>query len=124
MTQEELEGNKLIAKYIGATKREQGSFELYNFPEKTKEGFKSYDVIYLEFHCSMDWLYPVYQKIVKWHEKGNNDKLDIYSKTLLNSKYLDCILKVSGGESVSEIFKKIVEWIKIYNLKVLENDKT
>jgi hypothetical protein len=32
--------------------------------------------------------------------------------------------EIFDGESISEIFKKIVSWIKIYNEKVLKDEKT
>lgn len=64
MTNEEiLAGNRLIAEFMGATTCKHGIFEAVNFPDATNEGFKSYDLIYLKYHSSWDWLMAVVEKI-------------------------------------------------------------
>jgi len=121
MTHEELEGNKLIAIYMGAS--------ITNIPGIQKpilypvNGGNSIFLTRLKYHKSMDWLYPVYQKICNMMDSVTYETLDPYSKMLLEDK-LD---KIQNGlidvDEVKTLFNKIVEWIKIYNEKVLENEK-
>lgn len=128
MTQEEIEGNKLIGVFLG-------SKWINDAPEEYPEGYYYVPESFDEdcptglpkdwgFSESMDWLYPVYQKIVKVCLSGTFDRLDVYSRSLLVGQE-DWISKnLVTAKDISIIFKEIVEWIKIYNLKVLEDGKT
>lgn len=112
MTQEELKGNHIILHYA-----EKGSW-----PDMIIRSGKI-----LEYHESMDWLYPVYQKIATWFRSEEREllkKKDSYAHHLLLEKFNDCSGSLIDAKPISEIFKEIVSWIKIYNLKVLEDDKT
>ena len=71
----------------------------------------------------MDWLYPVYQKIVIWSKGKEFNNLDNYTKMLLHIQESECASILINGEDISSLFKEIVEWIKIYNLKVSEDGK-
>lgn len=122
MTQEELEGNKLVAIYMDASITDiPGIQKAIMYPVN---GGDSIFVTRLKYHKSMDWLYPVYQKIVGMMDYLTDETVDHYSKMLLVSAFEDCRTSIIYGNTTENLFKEIVEWIKIYNLKVLEDDKT
>ena len=73
----------------------------------------------LGYYRSMSWLYPVYQKIVKFMSNNSEVKLDPYSKMLLHQQYIKCESTISCGHDVNLLFNEIVGWIKIYNEKIL-----
>lgn len=126
MTQKEIDESILLAFYMGAKTHKEVQFNIHEYE------------LYIPFHCiisrndlkytrSMDWLYPVYQKICKWISSEECDNLankDEVAYFSLIEQHSACYDRISDGEDVSEIFKEIVSWIKLYNLKVLENDKT
>lgn len=135
MTQEELEGNKLIAEYLHFSIKENEFYTIfpyewmstkancrYNFNIQDEDGLDLWD--FIEFHNSMDWLYPVYQKITKYSDSIEVDKLDSYTKMQIRTKYLTIRGLVAAAFDIDHIFKEIVAWIKIYNLKVLKNEST
>ena len=127
MTHEELEGNELLATYMGAKYplRDELSFPMDKYDVWLPfHGIKH--INRLEYHKSMDWLYPVYQKICKYtgSEKFDLHKTDPYGYEELTTQFNICYERIGDGEDISELFKEIVEWIKIYNEKVLEDDKT
>ena len=117
MTQEELEGNNIVAAYMQEYTTE------YLIWKKTDI---SKLVSVLEYSSSMDWLYPVYQEIIQFADSDNPmfNKLDTYCRALILSQQQEIRDALIEGKNVSELFKEIVEWIKIYNEKVLEDDKT
>jgi len=122
MTQEELEGNKLVAIYMDASITDiPGMQKPIVYPVN---GGNSVFLTRLKYHKSMDWLYPVYQKICKFMQSeiflGHKDN---YGKSLLYQSFFRIAALLNHGEDVFLIFKEIVEWIKIYNEKVLEDDK-
>ena len=121
MTQEELEGNKLVAIYMDASITDiPGMQKPIVYPVN---GGNSVFLTRLKYHKSMDWLYPVYQKIIQYCVSDKFNKLDIYRKMLIEEQEEMISFVLNRGESVQSIFKEIVEWIKIYNEKVLEDDK-
>jgi len=121
MTQEEIEGNKLIGYYMGATIIDiPGIQKTIMYPVN---GGEAKFVTRLRYNKSMDWLYPVYQKIYEFVRSRQCEELDSYTKMLLRVKAIDCSITIEQGKPISEIFKEIVEWIKIYNSKVLEDGK-
>jgi len=128
MTPEELKGNILIGLYLGMEHVNDCPEEYpngYYIPGKTE-----LDIDYTpdgwSFHESMDWLYPVYQEIIQFADSDNPmfNKLDTYCRALILSQQQEIRDALIEGKNVSELFKEIVEWIKIYNEKVLEDDKT
>ena len=68
MTQEEIEGNKLIAEFK-CTK----SFDTYYDPE----GQFHFEILDSKYHSSWSWLMPVVEKISKIPLIGARDKQDV-----------------------------------------------
>ena len=115
MTQEEIEGNKLVAFYIGASITDiPGIQKAIMYPIN---GGESKFVTRLRYHKSMDWLYPVYQNIRLFVNSKECSKLDSYSKMLLRTNFNIMKVTIAEGESIETLFNSIVKWIKIYNLK-------
>lgn len=125
MTQEEiLNSNKLIAEFVGAEKCNNNVYEIYNFPEKTKEGLKSYDVIYLEYHSSWDWLMPVVEKIselpyIELFSIVTNCGCDIYFK---RNEFKNGVTFYSGNVENSPIinmtYSTVIKFINWYNQQI------
>lgn len=114
MTQEEIEGNNTIAAYMQEATKDYLTWKQSDIPKLVTK---------FEYCTSMDWLYLVYQKITDWFNMENDLELDTYTRMKLHEQHLMTVNYISGGYHIKEIFKSIVEWIKIYNLKVLEDEK-
>jgi len=107
MTQEKLDANVLVARYIGAKTNKETSF-----PIKEEElwipiiGISSKHM--LDYDRKMDWLYPVYQRICKFME-GDFYGLDSYTMVLVNEKFTLIEINLRTGKSIEILFTKIVE---------------
>ena len=124
-TEEIIEGNKIIAEFMGATISTHGVFECANFQEKTAEGYKSYDLIYLCYHSSWDWIFSVIEKItslgfeIEFNIKPNWDEstFSIYDtkrdNTLVES--LNFIDIENCNSLIQYVWICIVEFIQYYN---------
>jgi hypothetical protein len=137
MTQEEIEGNKILVEYMNILKVRDCTPTMWfsddlpttyimatsNFGGLSTTLLK-FKVEQLKYHESMDWLYPVYQKIKLFVSSKEYNDLDNYSKMLLKTHFNIMKTIIAEGESIEVLFKSVVEWVKIYNLKVLEDDKT
>jgi len=115
MSKEDIEGNTLIGIYLGA--------EFINdAPDEYPNGYYingSFDDIlpeHWEFNCLMDWLYPVYQKITTFMDSeeyfSNQNHL---CKKYMYKEFYNIQHILMSGKEVSELFKGIVAWIKVYN---------
>jgi hypothetical protein len=107
-----LKGNKLIAEFMTEE------------PEVlAKDLLKAGTLESMQYNSSMDWLYPVYQKICLFRDTLTYKVLDTWSRMLLNEAESDCSMELAVGNKVLLIFEAVVKWIKVYNLKVKENEK-
>lgn len=116
MTQEEiLEGNKLIAEFMGFKKHDEYIYEAveekYFIPTDIKNGcVNSYGYVFpincLMFHSSWDWLKPVI------------DKISEIDYTKYPSKCIEYISVVAMSilTPIEEAFKRVINFIKWYNL--------
>ena len=125
MTREEIiKVNGVIAKYMGAKYPLKGEL---SFPMDKYEiwlpihGIKH--IHRLNYNCSMDWLYPVYQKICQWLDSEEYLDLglnDPYGYQEITAQFNVCCDRIGDGDPISEVYMEIVNWIKIYNEKVLK----
>lgn len=92
--QEIIEGNKLIAEFIGWQYNSKGFWEqtIFDFHKE------------LKFHKSWDWLMPVVEKIL--YNTPNSEKWAIY-------KISDYV----GSIDIKSTYKTVIEFIKWYNEK-------
>ena len=138
MTQEEIEGNKLIAEFMGATKgfnSREGEF--YYLPDRKP----TYLPTELKYHDSFDWLMPVVEKIeslnlgtLKVNRFGNEhdagfDTTFRNANVVFRIEYKDVHIDLVGDMQIWEGWKHIdkyhskkeavwfavVEFIKWYN---------
>lgn len=112
--------NKLIAEFMGATAYKHGIFEAVNFPEATKEGFKSYDLIYLQYHSSWDWIMTVVEKIESLsYNKGRHYYIHItqsHVQFLIDRTNETPFSKWgSTNNKLQAIYKAVIQFIKWYN---------
>lgn len=73
--QEKIEGNKLIAEFMGATPLENDNHwfkGLDPYPHPMRETS-------LEYHTSWDWIMPVVEKIKNFKERRENGELRFFS---------------------------------------------
>lgn len=127
MEKEILEGNKLIAIFMGGKLLMNN---IYNFPvsfgykESYDEGgyigsgkSSVWDIDEMEYHTSWDWLIPVYNKILALFNSDN----ELLKKLKENRLILNCVKTVLDASDVSlqiEIyssFLKVCDIIKWYN---------
>lgn len=123
MTQEEIiEGNKLIAEFMGAEfdmghyhvtdsytkpdgekvfKYQQGTafYDVGQEPSSQKGG---YPITIIKYHTSWDWLMPVAKKVIETYTGG----MDVYSL------YVSDSLRTA---IIEEVWASVVEFIKWYN---------
>ena len=128
MTQEEiLEGNKLIAEFIGFVLNyidEEKTMPYYIHNEKYLSNPPSTILLYkgeeLQFHSSWDWLMPVVEKI----ESINITDENYYA---VNIRYDECCIESCADDywiahslpnqsKLTSTYKATVEFIKWYNL--------
>lgn len=124
MTQEEIiEGNKLIAVFIGL--KEKGFGRNMHFVDKNgKIIAMSY---LLQYHTSWDWLMPVVEKIESlgleildecnlWYFQINKQEVFINMSGILNNGNKFELNKYIESETKKEaIYKAVVEFIKWFN---------
>ncbi len=106
--EEIIEGNKLIAEFMGGEFNERQSFVYFKLPVN-----KAYSVLDdLKYHSSWDWLMPVVEKI----EKGNfgvkqcRKVVEIYiddtKENIIHSKHRN---------RIESLWYAIIEFINWYN---------
>jgi len=125
MSKEEiLEGNKLIAKFMGAEvsqayskTKEQDGVMFYYPKDSSPDMFRNLSSASIKYHSSWDWLMPVYIKIAK-EEKLWGD----YEKSIIifNIMYD----RLGDAEGIDKVYESVVEFIKWYNqnTKPLNNE--
>ena len=115
--QEIIEGNKLIAEFMGIYNQQL----LLNTNENIGSQYISYlgdnYISNLKFHKSWDWIMPVVKKIGKIYE-------DLYKQAVITkipisyeieSTYANVICRHVTIE-INHLFERVVEFIKWYNL--------
>jgi len=117
-----LEGNKLIAEFMGYTKEQytvEGSSKEYDVWTNNLicKGCY-YDLFDLKYHSSWDWLMPVVEKIQ--YDLGHFVTIERNSTLIHESKFDSKIINPPFGYGEQESFiqityKAVVEFIKWYN---------
>lgn len=120
MTSQEIEGNKLIAEFMGIGKTTQEP-ELYFKPDTESYWITSDE---LKYHTSWDWLMPVIEKIhgirldkfttVSW-EASNN--FFCFYKTFDTGERED-IVNVEKESNIKTAFTAVVEFIKLHHFDI------
>lgn len=106
-----VEGNKLIAEFMGGQFNVDGKFVYFPLPKN--KGYKSENLLY---HTSWDWLMPVVIKI--W---DNNYEVRI-SSTECNirdnhDEELIARFQIIPDDIMSAVWKAVVQFIQWYNKK-------
>lgn len=130
ITQDIIEGNKLIAEFIEmiihpATEL-SGNEILYQWPVNLKQNIgkdrnfpdiNTYSLKRLQFHTSWDWLMPVLEKIPTL----NPDKGRLWFEYQISRCHCRIYTNISeewknnGGTTHAAVYKTIVEFISWYN---------
>jgi hypothetical protein len=109
MTNEEiLQGNKMIAEFMGLWEAEEG----YLYNTQFEKGFRMSD---LQYHSSWDWLMPVVGKI---EDLGHIIIIGTLSDPLLTVIYLEGFeqeLEGSGSSKIEAVYKACLAFIEWYN---------
>lgn len=113
MTEEVVNGNKIIAKFMGGEFRENLPYTYiksgwFNTPANNSQHIaQDYD---FKYHKSWEWLMPVVEKIEKenYGFKICRKVVEIY---LDDSK--ETIIHVKEESKIKSLFKAVVEFIKI-----------
>lgn len=113
-----LNGNKLIAKFMGAKEfsiSNSTKIEYCLYPceisGETPNGFESQSVKGLLFHKSWDWLIPVVEKISKWL----NDLEDETGYINFSDHYINFNEYSFIYDSFEDLYNNVIEFIKWYN---------
>lgn len=132
MTQKEiLEGNKLIAVFMGL-ELEEILFGKYVYAREEFKDVHKLNTYYTEFYepnellydFSWDWLMPVVEKICRLRVGDGKDFIDFsYPRTfgMLNTKTDEIMVRLNGfslkeaSTLIEALWKSIVEFIKWYN---------
>lgn len=120
-----IEGNKLIAKFMGCSK---GPYDKHskdnlihfpdNFPIKIRmsRGGNHLEVDWLEFHSSWDWLMPVIEKIQVEHFVTIERNSTLIHEDGFDSKIINKPFGYGEQESYIQItWKAVIDFIKWYN---------
>jgi hypothetical protein len=102
MTNEDiLEGNILIAKFMGCTQNKHGFVSpkgtKYTFPKKNNDAVS---IHWLRYHLDWDWVMPVAKKCIKIY---HDERGDIFQAL------------TSSEDDVTTLFQAIVKFITWYN---------
>jgi len=86
-----IEGNKLIAEFMGMKYHHYPKNNYYARPEHTFfEGDKIWGITELKYHSEWDWLMPVVEKI----ENTELGDISIHSETFEDDIYLNCNVEI------------------------------
>lgn len=115
-------GCKLIADFmcIDTTKICMGKYFWLVIGDEN-DAFDYENRVYYKPDKTMDFLYPVFQSISKFIISDKYRELcgiDIISSFKLSEQFKEISYSLVNGEQINEIFKEIVEWIRVYNLIV------
>lgn len=107
MTQEQIEGNKLIAEFMGGKLKH---YNLSNEPYYQMPNKQQWMPERLIYYSSWDWLMPVVEKIEKL---GLKCEIGIASCVIYSAKYN--VEKVYAETKIKATWLAVVEFIKWYN---------
>lgn len=116
MKQEIIEGNKLIAKFMGGTfSNYANNTKGWIIPNLTKNGVDG-DENNLKFHSDWNWLMSVVEKIEQDGEPieiiGNKSKTHYFTHSYSPvNKYF----KTEGATKIESVYKSVIEFIKYHN---------
>lgn len=119
-TEEILEGNKLIAEFMGWQFIGMDRNSVWQNKQPVFKRGKKEPHLFLkafEYHSSWDWLIPVYNKILKTLNDDKNLLLSIKGNPLINH-IIKNVLDASSIDlqiHISSSFLKVVDIIKWYN---------
>jgi len=104
MTQQEIiEGNKLIAEFMGFLFDESKTDDHKFYSESTQGGWTSKRYVNPKYHSSWDWLMPVVEKI---------------NETCKNTGYVDDIILFDlhiVGCAISDVWQGCIDYIRWFN---------
>lgn len=107
-----IEGNKLIAEFMGGKYDKNTSFPIHPddiwLPVHGIVNFKTIELgkgKALKYHSSWDWLMPIINKIYEsdWYYKWKDTSGQFEKEVFINTKFID------------ETWKQVVEFIKWWN---------
>ena len=128
-TQEILEGNKLIAEYMGAKRKE---YSITNREHYLFRDGRKYLTENLIFHSSWDWLMPVVEKIESLptdKENGEEFQFSITGDGIAITQYDDgsgiiaSRVNYLGKSKLEFTFEVVVEFIKWHTNEVKEGEE-
>lgn len=99
-----VKNNQLIAKFMGAKMIVENyhDINILKFPDK-----KTYDIQALKYHCSWDWLLPVWKKVFDTFTFRDGGLLEY-------EKYIAIPISIKTVD-IAKTYEYIVEYIKIIN---------
>lgn len=109
-TKEIIEGNKLIAEFMGVTQKENNwydGFELHQAGLPFRCGAEGNGTHELKFDTSWDWLMSVVEKISSLSKPNFTDEI--------NRKRIEIFKKVDIFSTIEWVYKSVIEFIKWYN---------
>lgn len=104
--QEIIEGNKLIAEFMGYKEHNHASYKTYE-----KDGKHTYEVT-LQYYTKWEWLMPVVQKIYSLTIHPNDDYYHALSHYKHNNYNL---FDLPITADLRTVYKYVIEFIKWYN---------
>lgn len=115
MEKEIIEGNKLIAGFMGIKKDNFGDF--YNF--KSKRSIQSYLPLKMKYHTSWDWLMLIVEKINNTRLGEQHFDVIIYKGDCHINNSFEIIFEQSvmkqGETLIGCVWKSVVSFIQWYN---------
>jgi len=114
MTEQEiLEGNKLIAKFMGA-EIDENFARFLNYSNDSVSG-RGYHIFELLYHSSWDWLMPVVEKIESLKEVESAFIIELNYCSIWVKDNL--VFNTEEKTKIKSVYKTIIEFIKWHNIQ-------
>ncbi len=113
------ESNRMIAEYMGATKKGSTAFYIKEMPRdlKTTTGWLMKSTLYkignLKYHSSIEWLYPVAKKLKEELQKYLPGYVS--GLTLGCSKHISLLNEAAKTFEITPLFDAVVNGIEYLN---------